>query len=228
MASIFIETPGDLSHPTQLILMNNMVDDFEKLHGSWGPVGTMYFVRDFVTFENYLQSDSNDYDYDPADGTTTLSAIDALKFKNEDLPSFLVWPEYDFWSGFIRLKNATPDGKQKTLEKFFFTTGYHDEDLKIWPVRGRLLKKWRAIVDKPSYATFHATVFHEDGIFLDLIDNMPTDTWQSVLGTLVCMAAVCFVFLRSLLTVAIATTCVLSICVGQSITLFVPGTGSLA
>ncbi|VDK41089.1 unnamed protein product [Gongylonema pulchrum] len=188
MASIFIETPGDLSHPTQLILMNNMVDDFEKLHGSWGPVGTMYFVRDFVTFENYLQSDSNDYDYDPADGTTTLSAIDALKFKNEDLPSFLVWPEYDFWSGFIRLKNATPDGN----------------------------------------ATFHATVFHEDGIFLDLIDNMPTDTWQSVLGTLVCMAAVCFVFLRSLLTVAIATTCVLSICVGQSITLFAPGTGSLA
>ena len=68
--------------------------------------------------------------------------------------------------------------------------------------------------------SFHASVFHEDGIFLDLIDNMATDTWQSVLGTLFCMAAVCFVFLRSSLTVAIATSCVLSICIGRHETFY--------
>lgn len=62
---------------------------------------------------------------------------------------------------------------------------------------------------------FDSTVFHDDGIFLDLIDNMPTDTWQSVLGTLLCMGAVCFLFLNSMFTVVIASSCVLSICAGK-------------
>lgn len=43
---------------------------------------------------------------------------------------------------------------------------------------------------------------------------MPTDTWQSILGTLVCMAMVCFVFLNNWFTVAIASLSVLSICAG--------------
>ncbi|KHJ83314.1 hypothetical protein OESDEN_16989 [Oesophagostomum dentatum] len=43
---------------------------------------------------------------------------------------------------------------------------------------------------------------------------MTTDTWQSVLGTLVCMAFVCFIFLNNLFTVAIASLSVLSICAG--------------
>jgi len=57
-------------------------------------------------------------------------------------------------------------------------------------------------------------VFHEDGIFLDLIESIPSNTWQSVLYTLICMAAVCFLFLNSVFTVIIASSCVLSICVG--------------
>lgn len=64
------------------------------------------------------------------------------------------------------------------------------------------------------FRDFSASVFHEDGIFLDLIKNMPSDTWQSVLGTLACMAAVCFLFLNSMFTVIIASSCILSICVG--------------
>lgn len=65
--------------------------------------------------------------------------------------------------------------------------------------------------------SFHAFVFHEDAIFLDLIDNMPTDTWQSIAGTLVCMTAVCFLFLRNTLTVIIAAASVLSVSIGWSI-----------
>ena len=54
-ATIFVNRPGNLSEWEHLKLMNNMVEDFENLTGSWGPVGTMYFVRDFVEFENALQ-----------------------------------------------------------------------------------------------------------------------------------------------------------------------------
>lgn len=46
------------------------------------------------------------------------------------------------------------------------------------------------------------------GIFLDLIESIPSNTWQSVLYTLICMAAVCFLFLNSVFTVIIASSCV--------------------
>lgn len=55
MASVFVETPGDFSQKLPLLLMNNMVQDFENLNGSWGPIGTMYFVRDFILFQNFLR-----------------------------------------------------------------------------------------------------------------------------------------------------------------------------
>ncbi|VDM95358.1 unnamed protein product [Thelazia callipaeda] len=213
IVSVFVETPGDLSQRSRLILLNKMVNDFENVNGSWGPSGTMYFVRDFVTFQNFLHSD-HDYDYDLETSTKALTPEEALVFNNNDLATFLALPEYDFWSGFIKLQNVSMDGKNKTLKKFFFTTAYNGEKLSTWQARQQLLQKWRAVVDKPKYELFHAYVFQEDAIFMDLIDNIPTDTWQSVLGTLVCMAVVCFIFLRSSLTVAIATTCVLSICIG--------------
>lgn len=100
----------------------------------------------------------------------------------------------------------------RQLEKFFFTTGYHGKEISIWVKRAELLNKWREIVDK--YSEFDPSVFHENAIFLDLLENMPSDTWQSILGTLLCMAGVCFVFLNSGFTVIIASGCVLSICVG--------------
>ncbi|VDM41009.1 unnamed protein product [Toxocara canis] len=212
MATVFVNSPGDLSRPTHLALMDRMVDDFEHLPGSWGPTGTMYFVRDFMRFENSMDVEQEDYDYNE-DEQIPATPKGNFKFRNEDLQTFLAWPEYDFWSGFVQLQNETIDGS-KNLSRFFLTTAYHGDELKIWTERGKLLRQWRTVVDKPEYRSFHASVFHEDGVFLDLIDNMPTDTWQSVLGTLICMAAVCFIFLRSMLTVAIATCCVLSICIG--------------
>uniref|UniRef100_A0A1I7VZV9 SSD domain-containing protein n=1 Tax=Loa loa TaxID=7209 RepID=A0A1I7VZV9_LOALO len=206
MASVFVETPGDLSQRLPLLLMNNMVQDFENLNGSWGPTGTMYFVRDFALFQNFLRSD-HDYDVDVLDdvSTTTVDPDDVLRFNNDILADFLALPEYDFWSGFVQLQNLSTDGKKKKLKRFFFTTGYHDENLKEWLARGKLLKQWRAIVDKAIYESFHASVYHEDAIFLDLIDNMPTDTWQSIAGTLVCMAATAFIYYKRfycMLTVA--------------------------
>uniref|UniRef100_A0A0N5AZ70 SSD domain-containing protein n=1 Tax=Syphacia muris TaxID=451379 RepID=A0A0N5AZ70_9BILA len=212
-ATVFVNTPGDLSEKKHLALMNKLVEDFENITGSWGQIGTMYFVRDFLQFETALEFEEEEYDYDPEE-PHKKKHNDGSKFNNNDLSTFLVWPEYDFWTGFIQLNNETADGSKKNLSRFFFTTGYHDDNLKVWTNRGALLNKWRKVVDKPEYRTFDASVFHEDGIFFDLIDNMTTDTWQSVLGTLVTMAAVCFVFLRSTLTVAIATSCVLSICIG--------------
>ncbi|KAL7074554.1 hypothetical protein ACQ4LE_006640 [Meloidogyne hapla] len=241
MATVFICSPGNLSNPERLGKMNNFVRDMEQLNGtwgrSWGPVGTQYFVRDFVTFEANFEGDTDpdeleakelenavNENSDSSDSpqlseiatiagssgslSNKLSETPTGPFKEEDLSTFLNWPEFTQWSGFIKL-----DNKSGHLERFFFTTGYHGEKLEVWTERGKLLKEWRAVVDKYS-PDFDASVFHEDAVFLDLIDNMPTDTWQSVLGTLVCMAFVCFAFLSSMFTVIFASSCVLSICCG--------------
>ncbi|KAI6222228.1 Sterol-sensing domain and Patched family-containing protein [Aphelenchoides besseyi] len=215
MATIFVNNPGNLSDPARLAKLDQFVDDMEHIHGSWGPVGTQYFVRDYRTFVNTfddLDVDLNDEEEEEEETTAVTTKatkkLKTLSFKADDLEAFIKWPEYSYWAGFLKLNNETHN-----LEKFFFTTAYHGNEISIWTKRGELLNKWRATVDK--YAKdFSPSVFHEDGVFLDLIENMPTDTWQSVAGTLICMAIVCYMFLNSIFTVVIASACVLSICVG--------------
>uniref|UniRef100_A0AC35U2Z8 SSD domain-containing protein n=1 Tax=Rhabditophanes sp. KR3021 TaxID=114890 RepID=A0AC35U2Z8_9BILA len=213
-ATVFINNPGNLSDPSRMTRVNKIVADFEALKGSWGEVGTKYFMRDFTIFEKAFDEEA-EFEETPVDhtkqiGNTSITEL-ANIYKEEDLSTFVEWPEYDFWAGFIKLTNTT-DKKKRHLEKFFFTTSYYGEENSIWVVRGQKLKSWRKVVD--SYDDLEASVFHEDGVFLDLIDNMPTDTWQSIVGTMVCMSFVCFVFLNSTFTVVIASSCVLSISVG--------------
>ncbi|CAD6196313.1 unnamed protein product [Caenorhabditis auriculariae] len=222
MATVFVNNPGNLSDPRRLSKLNSLVRDMESLEGSWGtswgPVGTKYFMRDFAVFQTSFGDD--DDEEEPTDDTElnttpTPSLLDKdMTFKADELKYFLKWPEYDFWQGFVKLRNATnaTDPEDQVLDRFFFTTGYHGKNLSVWTQRGKMLTQWRKTVDK--YPEFGTAVFHEDGVYLDLIDNMPTDTWQSVLGTLVCMAFVCFVFLNNFFTVAIASLSVLSICAG--------------
>ncbi|CAJ0570413.1 unnamed protein product, partial [Mesorhabditis spiculigera] len=237
-ATVFVNHPGNLSDPIRLKRLNQFVADFEDLPGSWGPVGTKYFLRDFQRFENkfHLHKGGDDADGDggeeagdeePEDSEeeddrpidfNDPTYLNPTLYLPDQIDFFISWPDTEFWKGFVKLTNATEANTTttipgvKVLKKFFFTTGFHGKQLRVWINRGKMLHQWRDVVDK--YPDFEPSVFHEDGIYLDLIDNMPTDTWQSVAGTLVCMAAVCFVFLNSWFTVAIASLSVLSICAG--------------
>jgi hypothetical protein len=76
-----------------------------------------------------------------------------------------------------------------------------------------MLQRWRRVIDR--YPTFNATAFHDEGIFLDLIENMPTDAWQSALATLVCMTFICFVFMYDTFTVLVASAVIASIMTGK-------------
>lgn len=64
------------------------------------------------------------------------------------------------------------------------------------------------------YPELNASVYHDEGIFLDLVDNMPTDAWQSALATLLCMATICFLFMYNIYTVFVASTIIASIICG--------------
>lgn len=52
---------------------------------------------------------------------------------------------------------------------------------------------------------FNATVYSDDALFLDLIEVIPSVTWQSALATLICMAIVCFLYMYDFITVLVAT-----------------------
>ncbi|KAL6731989.1 hypothetical protein Aduo_002801 [Ancylostoma duodenale] len=216
MATVFVSNPGNLSEPHRLHRINQLVEDMEHLNGTWGqnwgPVGTKFFMRDYANFHETFSDPEDDF-VEPEEDTeaSTTPVVEVTRFNEDELRFFLKWPEYDYWAGFVKLRNGTHEGEEH-LDRFFFTTGFHGEALSDWNQRGKMLHEWRRVVD--NYSEFKPSVFHEDGVYLDLIDNMTTDTWQSVLGTLVCMAFVCFIFLNNLFTVAIASLSVLSICAG--------------
>ncbi|CAG9538028.1 unnamed protein product [Cercopithifilaria johnstoni] len=196
MALFYVNNPGNLSDTDRLQRLNQMVSELEFINGSWGSESTNYFIRDFTDYEKLLTEADEDYD----------SVNTSVVFKEDDLPIFLDWPEYQRWHGFVILDETGH------LLKFFFTTAYYGENLKDWPERGIMLNKWRNIIDK--YREFNVTVFMDDAIFLDLIDNMGRDAWQSAIGILVCMAFISFIFLYDLLRVVVVLIAVISIMIG--------------
>ncbi|OZC12607.1 hypothetical protein X798_00238 [Onchocerca flexuosa] len=193
----YVNNPGNLSNMYRLQQLNQMIFELEHMNGSWSSESTNYFIRDFIDYEKQFNEEDENYDL----------INDSAIFREEDLPEFLNWPEYQKWRPFVILDEATGH-----LIKFFFTTSYYGENLKDWPQRSIMLNKWRNIVDE--YREFNVTVFMDDAIFLDLIDNMTTDAWQSALGLLICMAFISFIFLYDAFTVIVVSTAIVSIMTG--------------
>ncbi|EYC13009.1 hypothetical protein Y032_0045g1211 [Ancylostoma ceylanicum] len=210
LATVFVNNPGNLSDVARQKRLNSFVAEMESLPGAWGNKSSNYFLRDFVAYEKGMS------EFEPEEGEWVKRDANTLNFK--DLPAFLEWPEYEFWKGFLRF-----DENSTKLERFFFTTAYHGDDLRQWINRDKLLKSWRRVVD--NYAPeFNTSVYYDDGIYLDLIENMPTDTWQSAVATICCMATVCFIFMWDLPTVLITTGVIASIMTGILGTLSWTGT----
>uniref|UniRef100_A0A914D4Y5 Uncharacterized protein n=1 Tax=Acrobeloides nanus TaxID=290746 RepID=A0A914D4Y5_9BILA len=137
MATVFVSNLGNLSD-TKLQDLGSLVNKFENLTGSWGTVGTRFFLRDFLSYENSLEG--NELDTIPKeDIVKKLSKL----YNPDDLRSFITWPEYTYYRGFIKFKDDTNE-----LDRFFFTTAYHGENLKIWAERAKMLNQWRDTIDK--------------------------------------------------------------------------------
>ncbi|CAI5440430.1 unnamed protein product [Caenorhabditis angaria] len=194
LANVFVTKPGNLSDPKRLAKLNKFVEEMEKVRGSWGPQGTNYFIRDMIEFQNSLQEETG---------------VESEGLDMQNLPMFLGWPEYTFWAGFVQYHNHSEEIK---LDRFWMTFAVYGEDLRSWNARGEALGRWRKVVDQ--YPDFGLSVYSDDGIYVDLIENMPTDAWQSALATLACMALVCFIFMYDVPTVTVATVIIASVMTG--------------
>ncbi|KAI6189429.1 SSD domain-containing protein [Aphelenchoides bicaudatus] len=208
VATVFVNNPGNLADPERLSLLNEMVTEFESLPESWGRNSTFLFTRDFLNFEQNGNSIDDEEETDEDENRTKLAPRTA--FRADDLPSFLEWPEFSYFKGFIKLHT---ESNHTTLDRFFFQCAYKGKKLREWNERGKLLLRWRQIVDK--FSSFNATVFNDESVFLDLIENMSTDCWQSIVGTLFCVGLVCFVFIYNSFTVVVVFSAVASIMIGM-------------
>ncbi|VDM68211.1 unnamed protein product [Strongylus vulgaris] len=132
LATIFVNRPGNLSDKSRLARLNSFVAEMESLPGAWGKRSSNYFMRDFVEYEK-----GNSEQFEEGEEIEK----DVLRMK--DLPAFLEWPEYEYWRGFVRFRENSTE-----LERFFLTTAYHGDHLKMWINRDKLLKSSRAVVDK--------------------------------------------------------------------------------
>lgn len=60
MAQFYVNNPGNLSDVYRLQRLNQMVDELERMNGSWGSESTNYFIRDFIDYEKqFIEADEN-------------------------------------------------------------------------------------------------------------------------------------------------------------------------
>ncbi|GMR53694.1 hypothetical protein PMAYCL1PPCAC_23889 [Pristionchus mayeri] len=194
LATVLISKPGNLSNPSRLEKLEMLVHELETLPYAWGNESTNFFLKEFKEYSIAVE--------DIAEEETGKRRVGKGGIDMGRLKDFVKWPEYQHWDGTLR---THVDEKGRThLDRILFTTAYKGEDLKNWPKRNNLLKGARNTLKKYD-ALFDCTLFMDDALFLDVIENMPQDMWQAALATLVAMGLVCTVFLQDVFTTIVAT-----------------------
>lgn len=212
-ASIYITTPIDFSNEKKFNHFMKFVSEFESDPLSLGSESTHLFLNDFLEFEKHKIEWDNDEER--VDKNTTTSII---PYKEKDISEFLKWPEEEHWNGFVKLSN-----NNTKLKSFFFNCYYHGDTLSDWVERGKLMDRLRFIVDKYK-KDFNATVFMHDGIYFDLIENMPHDAVESSVATILCMGIICSMFMFKFKPVIIAMLTIGSIIILMLGSLYWTGT----
>ncbi|KAF7638765.1 SSD domain-containing protein [Meloidogyne graminicola] len=226
-AQIFVENPGDLTNKIRRRHLNSLIEEMEHLPNAYPKESTLYFVRAYEEFEKKSLEEEGENENFEEEGNLTLTTTstkfisttkmeDSQNFDLSYLENFFEFPENEHWRGLINyhtndnLNNSTEELNH--LDSMMVTVAYHGEELKDWHYRALMLNQWRSVVDKYN-KEFNVSVLHDDGLYLDLLENMPTDIWQSAAATLVCMAIICAIFMGSNFFVVCVTTGVIaSIC----------------
>ncbi|KAL3068788.1 hypothetical protein niasHS_017354 [Heterodera schachtii] len=209
MAQIFVNNPGDLSNATRRHKLHQFIDEMEHLPYAYPRESSIYFPRAFEAFESFSPDDemSADQQQEPAEesananktnsnSTTTALALvseeEDQRYEMDEFEDFLNWPEYNLYRGMVK---SHKNGSKTVVDSFMIIVTYHGVELREWHERAVMMQRWRKVADN-YVKDFNVSVLHDDGLFLDLLENMPTDIWQSALGTLVCMSIICAAFMN--------------------------------
>nr|CAD2179448.1 unnamed protein product [Meloidogyne enterolobii] len=114
--SIFIEKVGDLRNHSKMERIQSLIETFEKEPNNMGAPFTHFWLRDY---ERYLASEiaeeENDEEIEENNQTKNQTSKQP-SFRHSQMSSFLGWPEYRHWNGFLRFnKNGHLENQIETL-----------------------------------------------------------------------------------------------------------------
>uniref|UniRef100_A0A0K0DE52 SSD domain-containing protein n=1 Tax=Angiostrongylus cantonensis TaxID=6313 RepID=A0A0K0DE52_ANGCA len=190
-ATVVVNNPGNISDPDNIRELFAVKRAFESIPDAIGPESTKFFLSDYIAYEATFTDELGD------ESSSVISIDDFLK-----------WPEYSYWKGFVKKENESQD-----IARFMFITGYHGAHLVLWSERARLLRSWREQVDHFA-KRFNLSVFTEDGFYIDLLESIPSITWQSALATFISVVVVCSLFISHAATVVFVAMSVFATCIG--------------
>ncbi|KAK6105478.1 Patched family protein [Brugia pahangi] len=212
--TILVNSPLDIRNEHVLKRFDAMVNDFETLEKCRGKEFTLLWLRDYKTY--WWEALLYDFDYFSDDNialTTTASPISKYEanFGKEmldysKLNDFLFSPLYKHWKIFLKLRNDS----NIPVESFCFVVTY--QNLTSWKERIELMQKWRSIAN--SYKDLNASVWEANSMFVDQMLSLKTLAMQTCFWTLICMAAVCGLFIQNPFSVTVASLTIASISFG--------------
>uniref|UniRef100_A0A0R3S1T8 SSD domain-containing protein n=1 Tax=Elaeophora elaphi TaxID=1147741 RepID=A0A0R3S1T8_9BILA len=212
---ILVNSPLDIRNEHLLKRFDAMVNDFETLEKCRGKEFTLLWLRDYKTY--WWEALLYDFDYFSDDTmaltTTTTSQVSkqGTKFKKEmidysKLNDFLFSPLYKHWKNFLKLRNDS----DIPVESFCFVVTYQNST--SWKERIELMQKWRSIAN--SYNDLNASIWEANSMFVDQMLSLKTLALQTCVWTLICMTAVCALFIQNPFSVIIASLTIASISFG--------------
>ncbi|VDK44810.1 unnamed protein product [Anisakis simplex] len=208
--TILINNAFDIRDKYTMDMFDAMMHDFESMSKCKGQQFTLLWLRDYKKYWKAASLyDFDFYDDDDIVKNASVAAVtDPLKtdFDYSRLNEFLLSPLYKHWASFMRLRNNT----ELKIEKFWLTVAYHNAT--SWNDRIQLMQQWRVIVQ--SYKHLNATVWEANSMFVDQMLSLKTLTLQTAVWTLICMTAVCALFIQNPFSVLVASMAIASISLG--------------
>uniref|UniRef100_A0A0N5ANG5 SSD domain-containing protein n=1 Tax=Syphacia muris TaxID=451379 RepID=A0A0N5ANG5_9BILA len=197
---VFVNNPPDISDPELVHELDDMVKDFETLPQAIGSSATMFWMNDMRKFLKEFEKNMQNFAW--------LSILTTdIPLSPTWIPTFISW--VPFWNSTIRWHWESKEN-EIVVDSFYFITGYCNST--TWLDRAALMLKWREAAAR--WRKFNVTIYSENSPVFEGIFGLKGTTVQTATITLVCMLAVCILFVPSAVGVVTAGWAICSISLG--------------
>ncbi|MCP9259988.1 Patched domain-containing protein 3 [Dirofilaria immitis] len=202
---ILINSPLDIRDEHIVKRFDAMVNDFETLEKCRGKEFTLLWLRDYRTY--WQEAVLYDFDYFADDDTAALATTAASTILKQQTKFGEEIIDYSKLNDFLF---SPMNDSDIPVESFAFLVTYKNSS--SWKERIELMQKWRSIAN--SYNDLNASVWEANSLFVDQMLSLKALALQTCLWTLVCMTAVCCLFIQNPFSVIIASLTIGSISFG--------------
>lgn len=190
---IYVNSPPDIGNAAALAELKEMIRDFETLPQAIGPSATMIWLNDYEKMIKEVNIFM---------GIFGVEVDGSYNSVPEFLRDFPLWNETIRWH---RNKDGTVN-----VTAFYFITGYCNST--SWWDRAKMMLTWRETANR--WRKFNVTIYSENSPVFESIFGLKGTTVQTATITLVCMLAVCVLFVPSAAGVITAGWAICSISLG--------------